>query len=61
MYDGEEAGADGEGEIWCFLSDQQSVEGTEWDEGRGHFLRVNQQVAGMIESVCNLSWGVFTK
>ena len=59
VYDWEEAGADWEGEICCSLSDHHSVEGTEWDEGRGHFLRVNQQVAGMVDSVSNLTWGEF--
>ena len=59
VYDWEEAGADWEGEICCSLSDQHSVEGTEWDEGRRHFLRTNQQVAGMVDSVSNLTWGEF--
>ena len=58
VYDWEEAGADWEGEI-CSLSNHHSVEGTEWDEGRRHFLRTNQQVAGMVDSVSNLSWGEF--
>ena len=61
VYDWEEAGADWEGEICHFRSDQQSVEGTKWDKGRCHFLRVNQQVVGMVDGVCILTWGSFDK
>ena len=55
VYDREEAGADVELHVGHLLSHQLPLEGTERNQGRGHFLRVNQQLPGMVDNVSNLS------
>ena len=55
VYDGEEAGADVELHVGHLLSHQFPLESTKRNQGRGHFLRVNQQLPGMVDNVSNFS------
>ena len=55
VNDGDKACADWDGQIWSPFSDEHSFESTKRYQRRRHLLLLNQQMAGVIDSIYNLS------